>query len=296
MYCGEKLSTVAERNPNHLPTQAMLAQIKQKIGVDNTKLRKAYSSVIIEKIDFASSMKDMEFRLLLAYYYRRLAMAFQTDLEELGMSDPADTGKSTLSEADSSWKIAMSREKEEFFLVAARMVPYKRVELVAQAFRCMPDRRLVIVGGGPCEAQVRAAADGAPNIELRGHVRQDELVRLMQGARACLHAAEEDFGIALVEAQACGTPLITFGRGGARDIVRPPPAANPTGVLFPAQTAASIMEAMAVFDAHRHMITPEACRRNAMRFTRERFRTAMLDLVARRLKSHAEAAAIAAVA
>lgn len=188
---------------------------------------------------------------------------------------------------------AMRRDKEEFFLVASRMTPYKRVELVAQAFRHMPDRRLVIVGGGPCEAQVRAAAGDAPNIELRGHVRQDELVRLMQGARACLHAAEEDFGIALVEAQACGTPMIAFGRGGARDIVRPPPAANPTGVLFPSQTAASIVEAMAVFDAHRQAITPEACRRNAMRFTRERFRTAMLDLVTRRLSSH-ETAAMAA--
>lgn len=189
---------------------------------------------------------------------------------------------------------AMRQDKEEYFLVASRMTPYKRVELVAQAFRHMPDRRLVIVGGGPCEAQVRAAAGDASNIELRGHVRQDELVRLMQGARACLHAAEEDFGIALVEAQACGTPLIALGRGGARDIVRPPPGANPTGVLFPAQTAASIVEAMGVFDAHRQTITPEACRRNAMRFTRERFCTAMLDLVARRLRSHQTAATLTA--
>jgi glycosyltransferase involved in cell wall biosynthesis len=178
---------------------------------------------------------------------------------------------------------ALRRNKEEFFLVASRMVPYKRVDLVAQAFRRMPDRKLVIVGGGPCEAQVRSAAGGAPNIEIRGHVPQDELVRLMQGARACLHAAEEDFGIALVEAQACGTPMIAFGHGGARDIVRPPPAAHPTGVLFPAQTAASIIQAMELFDRHVSSITPEACRRNAMRFTRERFRAAMLQLVASNL-------------
>jgi glycosyltransferase involved in cell wall biosynthesis len=175
---------------------------------------------------------------------------------------------------------AMRIDKEEYFLVASRMVPYKRVDLVAEAFRRMPDRRLVIVGGGPCEAQVRAAAGGAPNIDIRGHVRRDELVRLMQGARACLHAAEEDFGIALVEAQACGTPMIAFGRGGARDIVRPPPTANPTGVLFPAQTADSIMEAMEQFDWHESSIMPQACRRNAMRFTEDRFRAAMLELVA----------------
>jgi glycosyltransferase involved in cell wall biosynthesis len=188
---------------------------------------------------------------------------------------------------------AMQRDKDTYFLVASRMVPYKRVELVAEAFRRMPHRRLVIVGGGPCEPQVRAAAGGAPNIELRGHVSHDELVWLMQGARACLHAAEEDFGIALVEAQACGTPTIAFGRGGARDIVRPPPAAEPTGVLFPAQTAHSIVQAMDLFDQHASSITPEACRRNAMRFTREHFRAAMLDLVARHM--HAEEAKTAEV-
>lgn len=180
---------------------------------------------------------------------------------------------------------ALRSDKEDYFLVASRMVPYKRVDLVAQAFRGMPHRRLVIVGGGPCEAAVRAAADGAPNIELRGHVRQDELVRLMQGARACLHAAEEDFGIALVEAQACGTPMIAFGRGGACDIVRPPPAAQPTGVLFPEQTAQSIVQALALFERHESSITPEGCRFNAMRFTREQFRAAMLGLVARHLNA-----------
>lgn len=175
---------------------------------------------------------------------------------------------------------AMRHDKEDFFLVASRMVPYKRVELVAEAFRRMPHRKLVIVGRGPSEAQVRLAAGGAPNIEIRGYVPHEELARLMQSARACLHAAEEDFGIALVEAQACGTPMIAFRRGGAADIVRPPPAEHPTGILFPAQTAACIEKAIELFDQHADSITPEACRRNAMRFARERFRASMLELVA----------------
>lgn len=189
---------------------------------------------------------------------------------------------------------AMRRDKEDFFLIASRIAPYKRVELVAEAFRRMPDRRLVIVGRGPCEAAVRAAAEGAPNIELRGHVSRDELVRLMQGARGFLHAAEEDFGIALVEAQACGTPVIAFGRGGACDIVRPPPAADPTGVLFLSQTADCIVEAMDLFDWHEASMTPEACRRNAMRFTRERFRAAILELVARHVNAGQAQPAVAA--
>lgn len=173
--------------------------------------------------------------------------------------------------------------KRDYFLVASRMVAYKRVELIAQAFRAMPQRKLVIVGHGPCEHQVRAAVGDAPNIEMRGHVPQAELVTLMQEARACLHAAEEDFGIALVEAQACGTPMIAYGRGGARDIICTPPAANPTGVLFGEQTVESIVDALAEFDDVQALITPQACRRNATRFTREAFRAAMVSLVDRSL-------------
>ncbi len=111
------------------------------------------------------------------------------------------------------------------------MVPYKRVELVVEAFRRMPGRRLVVTGDGPSRCRWSAhAAAGAPNIELRGRVPQAELVALTQTARAVMFAAEEDFGIAMVEAQACGTPLIAFGRGGARDIVQTGEA--PTGLLF----------------------------------------------------------------
>jgi glycosyltransferase involved in cell wall biosynthesis len=178
---------------------------------------------------------------------------------------------------------ALRRDKEEFFLVASRMVPYKRIELIAEAFRRMPSRRLVVVGDGPNEPQVRAAAGDAPNIEFRGRVPQAELVRLTQSARASVYAAEEDFGIAMVEAQACGTPVIAFGKGGARDIVRTPEQGDPTGLLFPAQTAESLIAAVEEFDLISGAITPEACRRNALRFGRDRFRAAMLELVERRL-------------
>ena len=176
---------------------------------------------------------------------------------------------------------SLQRQKSDYFLVASRMVPYKRVEVVAEAFAAMPERRLVIVGDGPNMAAVRAAAGSAPNIEFRGRVDQTELVRLTQDARACIHAAEEDFGIAMVEAQACGTPMIAFHRGGARDIVIPPPAEAPTGLLFAEQNAASVIAALAEFDAVGATITPEACRANAMRFSQEAFRSAMLDLAAR---------------
>jgi glycosyltransferase involved in cell wall biosynthesis len=175
----------------------------------------------------------------------------------------------------------MRREKGDHFLVASRLVPYKRVDLVVEAFRRMPSRRLVVVGDGPEEAKVRAAASGAPNVEFRGRVGQRELVHLTQTAQACLHAGEEDFGIAMVEAQACGTPMIAYARGGACDIIRPVPGPEPTGLLFEEQSAESIVDAVELFDLIAPSITPEACRRNALRFGRERFRNAMMALVER---------------
>jgi glycosyltransferase involved in cell wall biosynthesis len=167
--------------------------------------------------------------------------------------------------------------KQDFYFVASRMVPYKRIDLVAEAFRAMPDKRLVIAGDGPEMARVRAAAAGAPNIEIRGRVPQDELVALLQSARAFVFAAEEDFGIAMVEAQACGTPLIVFGQGGARDIVRP----DETGVLFAEQSAESIRAGVARFESL--AITPEACRDNALRFSRAAFREHLQALLAEAL-------------
>jgi glycosyltransferase involved in cell wall biosynthesis len=170
-------------------------------------------------------------------------------------------------------RFALQPLKEDYYLIASRMVPYKRIELVAEAFRRMPGRRLVVVGDGPNAPAVRAAAAGAPNIDLRGRVGGEELVRLTQSARACVFAAEEDFGIATVEAQAAGTPVIAFGKGGARDIVIP----GTTGTFFDEQSAAAIIASVEAFEAL--SIAPEDCRANAERFSHVAFRAAMRRVV-----------------
>jgi glycosyltransferase involved in cell wall biosynthesis len=164
------------------------------------------------------------------------------------------------------------------FVVAGRQVAYKRVELVAEAFRALPDLRLVIAGDGPSAARVREAAAGAPNIEIRGRVPQAELVALLQSARAFVFPAEEDFGIGMVEAQACGAPLIVFGRGGARDIVT-----EDTGLVFEEQTVAHLTAAIRRFVAEEARFTPEACRANAARFGISQFRAGLQAAVARHL-------------
>ncbi|WP_198371450.1 glycosyltransferase [Roseomonas rosulenta] len=170
-------------------------------------------------------------------------------------------------------RFALQESKQDFYLTASRMVPYKRIEIIAAAFARMPSRRLVIVGDGTNEARVREAAAGAPNIEFRGRVATPELVSLTQSARACVFAAEEDFGIATVEALACGTPVIAYGRGGARDIVTPPE----TGLFFDAQTPEAISAAVERFETL--TIDPAACRAQAERFSRTAFRAAMRRVV-----------------
>jgi glycosyltransferase involved in cell wall biosynthesis len=160
----------------------------------------------------------------------------------------------------------------EGFLVASRFVPYKRVELIVRAFARMPQHRLTVVGAGTNAALVRQAAGDAANITLRPPVGHGELVGLMQSARAVVFAAEEDFGITMVEAQACGTPVIAFGEGGARDII-----GEDTGVLFEAQTEAAIIAAVGRFEARE--ISPQACRDNALRFSEALFRENMMRVV-----------------
>jgi glycosyltransferase involved in cell wall biosynthesis len=170
------------------------------------------------------------------------------------------------------------QQPRDGFLVASRFAPYKRVELIVEAFRRMPQHRLTVLGSGTNESLVAQAAHNAPNITLRPPAEQDELVRLMQSARAMLFAAEEDFGITTVEAQACGTPVIAFSKGGTQDIIAND-AQPQTGILFDAQTPDAIIDAVGRFEAIESQLSPAACRENALRFSEERFRQTMLRVV-----------------
>lgn len=176
-------------------------------------------------------------------------------------------------------RFSIGAGKDDFFLLACRFVPYKRADIIVEAFASMPGRRLVVVGDGPEQERVRQAARGSANIEFRGVVSQPELIDLMQRARAFVFAAEEDFGITLVEAQACGTPVITYGRGGALDIVMTGAEEQPTGVLFQQQTAEAICEAVDRFETLEADITSDACRTNAIRFSADRFRLEITNFV-----------------
>ncbi len=157
------------------------------------------------------------------------------------------------------------------YMTASRWVPYKRLDLMVDAFRAMPEQSLVVAGDGPEVRNARAAAGS--NIEFLGEVSRERLRELMRDARAFVFAADEDFGITPVEAQACGTPVIAYGRGGAAQTIRGLDTMQPTGVFFHDQTPAAIRAAVATFEALPEPISSVACRMNAERFGRELFRS-----------------------
>jgi glycosyltransferase involved in cell wall biosynthesis len=176
-------------------------------------------------------------------------------------------------------------DKDDYYVTASFLAPYKRTDLVIQAFNEMPRRRLLVVGEGQQSSALRALA--GPNIRFTGYLLRRDYIKTVASAKALVFAGCEDFGIALAEAQACGTPLIAFNRGGACDIVRRLGAADePTGVLFERQNVAAVREAVAHFELHQRSIAPAACRQNAARFSVERFNSEIAQAFARVLELH----------
>jgi glycosyltransferase involved in cell wall biosynthesis len=191
------------------------------------------------------------------YIARRIARAYQR--EATVIYPPVDVSYFTLKDA-----------KEEFYLTASRMVPYKKIGTIVEAFARLPDKRLVVIGDGPERDKIARLAPG--NVTLLGHQPRAVLRDHMQRARGFLFAAEEDFGIVPLEAQACGTPVIVYGKGGALETVRGLEAAEPTGLFFEAQTPEAIADAVLRFESNQSRFSSAACRENALAFAPERFR------------------------
>ena len=168
--------------------------------------------------------------------------------------------------------------REEFYVTASRFVPYKRVDLIARAF-AGGNRKLVIIGDGPDWEKVRAAS--GPNVTLLGRQPREVVRDHLRRARAFIFAAEEDFGIAPVEAQSCGTPVIAYGRGGALETVVPPGGAGTSGVFFAEQSEAGLRGALDAFEALQPEIAPDDCRRSAERFSVATFHEMLRAWVAR---------------
>jgi glycosyltransferase involved in cell wall biosynthesis len=162
--------------------------------------------------------------------------------------------------------------REDFYLAIARFVPYKRVDLIVKAFAQL-GLPLVVIGDGPERDRIRPFAKG--NIQFLGSQPDEVVTDYLQRCKAFVFAAEEDFGITPVEAQAAGAPVIAFGRGGATETV----IAGKTGLFFPDQTVESLIESVKEFEADARFVNPHVIRQNAERFSEENFRQAFAQFV-----------------
>jgi glycosyltransferase involved in cell wall biosynthesis len=161
--------------------------------------------------------------------------------------------------------------KEDYYVTVSRLVSYKRIGMVIEAFRSMPRRKLIVIGDGPEMPALKASCP--PNVTLMGRQSDEVVGQHLGAAKAFVFAAHEDFGISPVEAQACGTPVIAYGAGGSLETVRGlQQTARPTGLFFSQQTAASLAEAVEFFENAGPVFDPQVCRQWAEQFGEARFK------------------------
>ena len=166
--------------------------------------------------------------------------------------------------------------KENYYVTITRLVPYKRVDLILEAFRQMPEKKLVIVGDGPDRKKLESTATS--NVEFLGYLPFAELKTILGKAKAFLYTAVEDFGIVPVEAQACGTPVIAYGKGGVLETV----IDGETGILYADQTSESLIQAVEQFENGEMRVDRKVLRENAWRFRKERFQGEFRNYVDKR--------------
>lgn len=171
------------------------------------------------------------------------------------------------------------RQPGDYYLAGGRLIPYKRVDLAVQAFNLL-GLPLVIYGDGRDRESLQAMA--GPNVTFLGRVPAERLIDLYQHCRAFVFPGLEDFGIAPLEAQAAGRPVIAFGGGGALDTI----IDGETGVLFDEQTVESLVDAVNRFEAVQ--FSPAACRRNGERFSLDRFRRELMNFIEAKFVQHRE--------
>jgi glycosyltransferase involved in cell wall biosynthesis len=166
--------------------------------------------------------------------------------------------------------------RENFYLCVGRFVPYKKIDVIIQAFRHLPDQKLVLIGDGYGAKKITKLISDMHNVIWLGYKDDEELVRYMQRAKACIFAAKEDFGIMCVEAQACGTPVLALNEGGYKETVVP----DVTGYLFDGQTEGGVLQAIRKFEEH-PLTAHSAIRENAERFSATAFRNGLVKHVNR---------------
>lgn len=171
--------------------------------------------------------------------------------------------------------------KEDYYLTASRFVPYKKIDLIVQAFQDLPNRRLIVIGDGPDRAKIKKQA--GKNVEILGYQDDAVLKNMLAKARAFLFAAVEDFGILPLEAQACGTPVIAYGKGGILETV----IEGKTGLFYDKQTKQDLVAAIQKFEERENEFIPEKIHAHAQFFSTSRFQKEFKSFVSKKYQEFA---------
>lgn len=164
-------------------------------------------------------------------------------------------------------------ESKDYFLIGGRLAAYKRVDIVVEAFKKMPDKKLKIFGSGVDLLRLKNIANGATNIEFLGRVSEDEKAKLYSNCLAFINPQEEDFGITVVEAMASGRPVLAFERGGATETI----INEKTGLFFKEQNAESLIEAVERFG--KYDFNQELIKKQAENFSEQIFKDRIIDFI-----------------
>ena len=173
----------------------------------------------------------------------------------------------------------LCEEKSDYYLTSSRLVAYKKIDIIIEAFNKMPDKKLVVIGGGPNLENYKKLA--GPNVNIMGYQPFEVLKEKMQHAKAFVFAADEDFGMIPIEAESCGTPVIAYGHGGSLETVN----GGKTGLFFYEQTANAIVRAVNEFESRGDKpFDYKECRKWAEKFSEERFKKEIKEFVEEKYK------------
>ena len=178
-----------------------------------------------------------------------------------------------------------SEVRSDYYVTCSRMVSYKKIDLIVDTFSNeLKDKKLLVIGDGPDRKKIQKLAKS--NVTFLGSANDEILYDKISNSKAFIFAAYEDFGIAPIEAQSCGTPVIAFGKGGALETIKGMDSIKPTGVFFKKQNSKSLAESVLIFEKNYSKFIPENCRDNAKRFSIERFKNEFKAFIEQNIKSH----------
>lgn len=247
-YCHTPMRFAWDLQDTYLEKYGFANGLKRKIAKRLIKSLRQWDAQTAQEVDYFMANSGFVADRIVRAYGRRSNVIYP----------PVDTKKFTLRE-----------RKDDFYFTASRFVDYKNLDLIIRAFNSMPTRQLVIAGQGPLDKNLRKIA--GPNIRFLGWISDKKLVDFMQRAKAFVNASIEDFGIAGLEAQACGTPVIALGKGGYSETV----LEGETGVFFHREHPEALADAIIRFE--KSEFDPFEIRKHALNFDREIFRETFVN-------------------